>query len=362
MFKTKKILTFLFIFIAAFSFVVSSTLGEEKVPGSFTTRGERSVPIVTVLGLYNAAGQVVNPGGGTVTPNTRHSIRFRLTNETHAFENISIRLAFFQSEFGDEADFDAARTNDYGDALVIRVDSTSTRIVYAAGSSADTVTWDDTHFSDTLHKDGYASTDNSFDFEIYFNMSKVASSYVDYYIGVSVDQTLANDEVFSTYEYQGHYSVSPYTEFDLDTTNLSLDWSLGDSEAFFDFDGFSSSSRISLLGTLFSIITNQDVVITLYADTTWSGQDLDDPTNPDAIVEAYLEDFPSRRQEFSIFFSGDDSGYVSGNSQTFAYIYRTSERAVGTSDLLLSLELFDENFENGVYEGSFYFDVTQSFN
>jgi hypothetical protein len=359
--NTKKLLAFLMILGTVFAFVLSSSLAEETVPGSFTTRGERAVPVVTVLGLYNAAGNKVNPGGGSVTPNTRHSIRFTLTNESRAFSDISIRVAFFQSYDGSESDFDAARTNDLGDAFVARISDPNTiNIVYATGSSASTVSWDDTHFSNTLHKIDYALTDNTYNFEVYFNMSKVASAYDDYYIGVSVDQVF-NAETLSTYQSEGYYSINAYTEFDLDTTNLSIDWTLDelDDEIFTDYNGSSVQSLYTLSGLLFTIISNIDVDLEVHADTTWSGQDLDYPNDPDATVEAYLTDYPYYAQEFAIYFESSYIGNVSGTAQAFTYVWRTTEAGSNAADLALYLDLFDDNFENGVYEGAFYFDAVQ---
>jgi hypothetical protein len=319
--------------------VVFQTLANQKVPGSFTTTGEKSVPIITNLGIYNSAGQKVNANGGTVTPNTRHSIRFTVSNREFAFVSLSIRLAFFESaqDANFRESFNLARTTTTGD-------------------------WEDTHFNDTLHKIAFLPTDITYNFEVYFNMSKVASYYDDFYVGALVTQNTGTEDV-EAFEVAGFYQVAAYTEFSLDTTNLSIDWNLEDDETFSDFDGESESSKQQIDGTLFKVITNIDVELEIYADTLWRGQDLNEPNNPDAIVEATLVDrSPAFAQEFAVYFTDGQAARrnVSGNAKVWASLGQSSEAGLNAPDLFLYLSVFAENFKNGNYEGSFYFNAVQN--
>lgn len=344
-------------------FVVFQTLANQKVPGSFTTTGEKSVPIITNLGIYNAAGQKVNANGGTVTPNTRHSIRFTVSNREFAFGSLSIRLAFFESaqDANFRESFNLARTTTTGDGLVIRVNSDGANIVYGTLTAAD-VSWDDTHFNDTLHKIAFLPTDLTYNFEVYFNMSKVASYYDDFYVGALVTQNTGTENV-EAFEVAGFYQVAAYTEFSLDTRNLSIDWNLEDDETFSDFDGESESSKQQIDGTLFKIITNIDVELEIYADTLWRGQDLNEPNNPDAIVEATLVDrSPAFAQEFAVYFTDGQAARrnVSGNAKVWASLGQSSEAGLNAPDLFLYLSVFADNFRNGNYEGSFYFNAVQN--
>ena len=344
-------------------FVVFQTLANQKVPGSFTTTGERSVPIVTNLGIYNSAGQKVNANGGTVTPNTRHSIRFTVSNREFAFGNLSIRLAFFEAE--SDANFreafDLARTTTTGSGLVIRVNSEGANIIYGSLTAAD-VSWDDTHFDNTLHKISFSPTDLTYNFEVYFNMSKVASYYDEYYVGAHVTQNTGT-EVVEAFEVAGFYQVAAYTEFSLDTSNLTIEWNLADGETFKDFDGLSASSEQQVAGTLFKVITNIDVELEIYADTLWRGQDLNDPNNPDAIVESRLVDrSPAFAQEFAVYFTDGQAARrnVSGNAKVWASLGQSSEAGLNAPDVFLYLSVFADNFRNGNYEGSFYFNAVQN--
>ena len=344
-------------------FVVFQTLANQKVPGSFTTTGERSVPIVTNLGIYNSAGQKVNANGGTVTPNTRHSIRFTVSNREFAFGNLSIRLAFFEaaSNANFREAFDLARTTTTGSGLVIRVNNEGANIVYGSLTAAD-VSWDDTHFINTLHKVSFSPTDLTYNFEVYFNMSKVASYYDEYYVGALVTQNTGT-EVVEAFEVAGFYQVAAYTEFSLDTSNLSIEWTLADGETFKDFNGTSASSEQQVAGTLFKVITNIDVELEIYADTKWRGQDLNDPNNPDAIVEATLVDrSPAFAQEFAVYFTDGQAARrnVSGNAKVWASLGQSSEAGLNAPDVFLYLSVFADNFRNGNYEGSFYFNAVQN--
>ena len=344
-------------------FVVFQTLANQKVPGSFTTTGERSVPIITNLGIYNSAGQKVNEQGGTVTPNTRHSIRFTVSNREFAFGNLSIRLAFFEaaSNANFREAFNLARTTTTGSGLVIRVNSEGANIVYGSLTAAD-VSWDDTHFNNTLHKVSFSPTDLTYNFEVYFNMSKVASYYDDFYVGALVTQNTGT-EVVEAFEVAGFYQVAAYTEFSLDTRNLSIDWTLADGETFSAFDGLSESSEQEIDGRLFKIISNIDVELEIYADTLWRGQDLNDPNNPDAIVESRLVDrSPAFAQEFAVYFTDGQAARrnVSGNAKVWASLGQSSEAGLNAPDLFLYLAVFADNFRNGNYEGSFYFNAVQN--
>ena len=344
-------------------FVVFQTLANQRVPGSFTTSGEKSVPIITNLGIYNSAGQKVNEKGGTVIPNTRHSIRFTVSNREFAFGNLSIRLALFESaqNANFREVFNLAKTTTTGDGLVIRVNSEGANIVYLSLTAAD-VSWDDTHFNSTLHKVAFSPNDLTYDFEVYFNMSKVASYYDDFYVGALVTQNIGSENV-ETFEVAGFYQVAAYTEFSLDTRNLNIEWNLSDGETFSDFNGTSASSEEQIDGRLFRIITNIDVELEIYADTLWRGQDLNDPNNPDAIVESRLVDrSPAFAQEFAVYFTDGQAARrnVSGNAKVWSSLRQSSEAGLNAPDLFLYLAVFADNFKNGEYEGSFYFNAVQN--
>jgi len=349
------------------------TSNAETVPGSFTTTGELATPEITVLGLYDQSNSLVSTSG-FVTPNTKHSIRFELTNETHAFEDMVITVAFFDDDNGGtREEFDtlltsqSGRTGIDGAAFVARFGYTEgarvpLEILYQKSYDADDVSWDDTYFGDADLQDvEFDTADNSFEFTVTFNMSKVADVENEYYIGAFASQGIPNqDERFATYASEGPYYTNDYSEFSL-TDETSLSWQLEDGETFLDFDGSSASSEESISGTDFSFISNSNFYIDVSADTTWSGPDPENADGPN--LEAYLVYNPSTQQEFAIEVTESNASgtgvNIDGTGDTVSYYNKTNESGINGNTLYFYLEVSTENFQDGTYNGNIYLTLYQ---
>lgn len=365
MFKSKKLIVALgVLFVTAFTFSMTS-FADETVPGSFTTTGELATPEITVLGLYNQANSLVSTSSN-VTPNTKHSIRFELTNATYAFDDMLITVAFFESSSGSRDDFDQVkdfdRTNINGDDLVIRFGyqggvRQDLEIVYNNSYGPNDISWDDNFFDAGDDVVEFEPTDKEFEFEIYFNMSKVADVNNTYYIGAFASQGIpGQDDRFATYSSEGPYYTNSYTEFSLASTTLS--WELAEGETFLDFDGDSESSTETIDGGNMSFISNEDFSLSIYADTTWTGED---PESPGDFLSAYLTYFPQTQQEFAIEVSESSSSgsgiSLDGDGNTVGYYEKTSESGINGVTLYLYLLVNTENFQDGTYSGDIYLEI-----
>lgn len=359
--KFSKLLPLVALIISAlFAFTYSSNATEE-IPGSFTTTGELQTPEITVLGLYNSAGSLVVPTD-YVTPNTKHSIRFELTNTTYAFDDMIITVAFFESVDGSREDFDLARTGIDGSAFVATFGYTEgarqdLRLKYLNAYTNDDMSWDDNYFNAGLDTINFDPTDNSFEFALYFNMSKVANAYGQYYIGVYASQGIpGQQDRFGTYAVEGEYYVNDYIEFGLQAS--TLEWTLAAGETFLDFNYSSASSVATIPGDNFSFIANVDYFLNMYADTQWRA---DDPDNPGEFLFADLVDTPTLAQEFAIRVD-DSNNYLNGAqlkgiSDNITYYYQTNEIGTNAFTYYFWLYVSRENFQDGSYEGSIFIEI-----
>jgi hypothetical protein len=364
MLKTNKLLVLMGILGLSIFALAFSANASETVPGTFTTTGELATPEITVLGLYDSSGSLVSPGDN-VTPNTRHSIRFELTNPTYAFDDMVITVAFFQSfNSGSRDDFDYYKdsewTNIYGDAFVARFgyqneDRIPLQLLYNNSYDATDVSWDDNWFNNPA--DAYndvvevAPTDKNFEFTVYCNMSKVASVYNYYYIGAFSSQGITGQkDRVATYASEGPYYTESYTEFDFTSTTLT--WDLASGENFTDFDGSSESSQEVIGGNSFFFIANIDFYLEVWADTEWTATDPDNPTGP--LLTADLVSSPISQQEFAIYVDGLT---LDGSGNDLDYFDATSEEGINGNDYTFYLELNTENFQDGSYSGDIYLSV-----
>ena len=343
------------------------TSNAETVPGSFTTTGELATPDISLLGLYNQSSSLVTPGD-FVTPNTRHSIRFELSNGTYAFEDMVITVAFFDALNGSRDEFDTlltsqtGRTGIDGAAFVVRFGLNDQgriplEILYQNSYDADDISWDDNYFTNaSLQQVEFASTDKQFEFIISFNMSKVANVENEYYIAAFASQGITGQtERFATYDSLGPYYVNDYAEFSL-TENTTLNWELEGDETFLDFDGTSASSQESIDGLNFSFIANASFYIDVTADTTWDGPDPQNPDGPN--LEAYLTYSPQTQQEFAIEISESSSPGEGSNLDGFgtsvSFYNSTNENGINGNTLYFYLKVSTENFQDGEYSGNIY--------
>jgi hypothetical protein len=334
----------------------------ETLPGSFTVTEDNPEPIISNLGLYRASGQLITPNSGTMIPNTRHSIRFTVNNELFTLETYQVRVALFKSNNPTYEAFSSLKTDASGDALVINfTDSLGVSIEYQNGFDAFDHSFDNQFFNAGLDKIHADNTDHTFQFEIYFNMSKVVSFDDAYYVAVSFTQRIENKD-YTIFDVSGDYLPASYTEISLADT--ALVWSLGDNESFDLFNYESDASKVIIPAQNLSYISNTSFDIEIYSDPVWRGQDLDDPNNIDAVVEAYLSSNPISDQTFGLKVNINgipNSGVQLDDVASYITSFNsTDEYGSFGINFYIWLGIFGSNFQNGAYEGNLYVVFTQN--
>ncbi len=335
--------------------------GNETLPGSFTVLEDDPTPVIRDLGLYRANGQMIFPNSGSIVPNTRHSIRFNVSNDFFSLSTFEVRVALFKSENGTIADFLNAKTNPLGEAFVMAFTNNSAiNILYESNVSSEDHSFDDKFFNDNLHIYQINDVVNSFDFELYFNMSKVVSFNQNYFIGVEFTQTIENRQ-YKTIDIQGFYRPNAYTEISLALTNLQ--WELNENQSFESYDYQSDASREIIPTSSINYISNASFDIEMSSDAKWAGQDLDDPLNIDARVEAFLSQNPVTNQTFGLKVNTagipNTGVQISTNFQRIHTLNATNEYGSFGLNIYVFLGILGNNFQNGQYNGNLYISFTQ---
>jgi len=354
---------FLFVIVIISFIVVGIHISQanETLPGSFTVVEDDPTPVISNLGLYRSTGQLINPNSGSMIPNTRHSIRFNVSNDYFSLNNFSVRIALFQTDVPTIEAFNQSQTNASGDAFVVRFsDSTSLDIEYQDGFDSNDHSFDDQFFNQGLDKITVIPGTNSYNFEIYFNLSKVASYGAPYFIGVEFTQFIEGQS-YEVFQSSGAYIPNAYTEINLVPTTLA--WSLSEGETFEVFNYTSESSQVIIPSSNIRYISNRSFDLDMYSDGVWKGQDLDDPNNVDAIVEAYLSANPTAHQTFGLKVNTTgipNSGVqIQTIEQVVAWFNATNEYGSFGINIYVFLGIFGDNFQNGSYSGNLYLIFTQ---
>lgn len=355
--------TYLYIILSIILFGIYiniNTIGNETLPGSFTVTEDDPTPVISNLGLHRSTGQIIQPNSGTIIPNTRHSIRFRVTNDFFELDSFQVRVGLFKSDSGSLEAFQSLKTNASGDALIINFShNQGITIEYEASMDSDDHSFDDQFFN--VGRDQYQvpSGSNFFDFEIYFNMSKVLSYQASYMVGVAFTQEISGRS-YTSYAFNGSYYPNAYVEVMMLPTTLS--WQLEENQTFEAFD-YQSSASLEVIPSLHIFyISNADFDLEMSSSDTWLGRDLDYPDDPDAIVEAYLSTNPIFQQTFGlkVNITGVPNKGVdlTDFNQSIAVLEQSLEYGRYASNLYIWLGILANNFQNGSYNGTVYINFT----
>ena len=269
-------------------------------------------------------------------------------------------MGLFKSDNESIEAFQSFKTNASGDTLIINFShNQGITIEYETSMDSDDHSFDDQFFNVGLDQFQVPSGSNFFDFEIYFNMSKVVSYQASYMIGVAFTQEI-NGRTYTSTAFNGSYYPNAYVEVMMLPTTLS--WQLEENETFEAFD-YQSNASLEVIPSLHIFyISNADFDLEMSSSDTWRGKDLDFPDDPDAIVEAYLSTNPIFQQTFGL--KVNTTGLPNTGvdltelNQTITELQQSLEYGLYGSNLYVWLGILSYNFQNGSYNGTVYINFT----